>query len=397
MTRLKALDPLSEEVQHKLTNKGFIFETNEKPQAIFVRSSEVSNDLITPELLVIARSGTGVNTIDIDQCTQNGTVIFNTPGVNANAVKELVLSNLFLSVRPLIQARQMVQTLKDEVDLEEPDSVLKAAEERRRPFIGEELAGKTVGILGLGEIGERLAQACHQLGMDVLGYARTPREKQTYYTQVSELEDLLKQSDFVVILLPLNKQTENMIDEAEFKQMKKNAVLLNFGRGPIVNDEAVIEALNQGEISRYISDFPTAKLLGHDKIRLFPHIGGSTTTALTEGDRIALTRMEHYLYEGTIEESVNYPHAEQHFGAPYRLAIFYRDQPGGFAKIIELVTDSTAEIDNLTSERKDGVVYALIDMESQQATILEKLTTEIADLNHVIRVRLLKNPNMLDG
>ncbi|MGX7196234.1 NAD(P)-dependent oxidoreductase [Enterococcus olivae] len=392
MTVLKSMDDVSEKIKNKIKKKDFTLSDEERPEAIFVRSSEIPDELITPELLVIARSGTGVNTINIEKCTENGTVIFNTPGVNANAVKELVLSNLFLSVRPLIAARNMVQELKQEIDEENIEDVQKEAEKRRRPFIGEELAGKTVGILGLGEIGERVAQACHQLGMDVLGYARKFRGPQQYYDQVQSLDELLSESDFVVILLPLSDETENLIDRAAFQKMKSTAVLLNFGRAEIVNDDAVIEALDQGEIKQYISDFPTVKLLGHEKIRLFPHIGGSTTTALIEGDRIAFTRMEKYLRDGTIEEAVNFPHAEQTFGTPYRLTVFYKDGAGSFAKIISKISEAAVEIDNLTSERKAGVVYALIDVEAEKEEVLEQLTEELAELDHIIRVRLLKKP-----
>lgn len=222
METIYQLDKMTETIAKRAIKKGYSLKNQAAPEALFVRSSTVPNELITPELAVIARSGTGTNTIDLARCTQNGTVVFNSPGVNANAVKELVLSNLFLSVRPLFKAIQTVADLQEELTSGqiEAEEVLKVAEERRKEVIGEELAGKTIGILGLGEIGERVAKACHQLGMEVLGYARTKKAAHDY-EQVSDLQMLLTESDFVVVLLPLSQETKGMLNRQTIQQMKK--------------------------------------------------------------------------------------------------------------------------------------------------------------------------------
>ena len=380
METIYQLDKMTETIGKRAIKKGYTLKNQAAPEALFVRSSTVPNELITPELAVIARSGTGTNTIDLARCTQNGTVVFNSPGVNANAVKELVLSNLFLSVRPLFKAIQTVADLQEELASGqiEAEEVLKVAEERRKEVIGEELAGKTIGILGLGEIGERVAKACHQLGMEVLGYARTKQM-------------LLTESDFVVVLLPLSQETKGMLNRQTIQQMKKNAVLMNFGRGEIVEEAAVLDALAKNQLKQYITDFPSAGLIGQPKVLCYPHIGGSTTNALEKGDHVVFDRMHAYLRAGTIQESVNFPHAELPFLAPYRLALFYHDKPGAFAPLLRIISEAGVDIDNLASERKAGVAYTLIDLDETNETLLQDLQQQIQQETAIIRARLIKN------
>ena len=392
METIYQLDKMTETIAKRAIKKGYSLKNQAAPEALFVRSSTVPNELITPELAVIARSGTGTNTIDLARCTQNGTVVFNSPGVNANAVKELVLSNLFLSVRPLFKAIQTVADLQEELTSGqiEAEDVLKVAEERRKEVIGEELAGKTIGILGLGEIGERVAKACHQLGMEVLGYARTKKAAHDY-EQVSDLHVLLAESDFVVVLLPLSQETHGLLNRRTIQQMKKNAVLMNFGRGEIVEETAVLEALAKNQLKQYITDFPSAGLIGQPKVLCYPHIGGSTTNALEKGDHVVFDRMHTYLRAGTIQESINFPHAELPFLAPYRLALFYHDKPGAFAPLLRIISEAGVDIDNLASERKAGVAYTLIDLDETNETLVQDLQQQIQQETAIIRARLIKN------
>lgn len=385
MYRIKAIDPLSQNMEKRLKKKSCIVEENAPLDGVFVRSSVVADELILEELLVVARAGVGVNTINVEKCTENGTAVFNTPGANANAVKELVLSSLFISVRPLNAASQMVQSLTGE-------DILVQAEKKRSDFIGEELAGKTIGILGLGEIGTRLARACDHLGMDVLGYARKRRHS-SHFEQVTKLDNLLFEADFVVILLPLSEETKGLIGKEELAKMKPTAVLLNFGRGEIVDNEAIVEALAQGEIAKYISDFPDQLLLGNEQIRLFPHMGGATNSALEKGDRMAMTRMLNFLNYGTVEDSVNFPAIKLRFQTAYRLTIFYRNKRRVFSKITSQIANENVEIDNMVSERKNGFVYTLIDVDEEDVDKILKLKQQLEELPEVVRVRMLKNLN----
>lgn len=384
MYKIKLMDDLSEPLKKRLHRNACEVIDAPNPDAIFVRSSEVPDEMINENLLVIGRGGIGVNTINVEKSTENGTAVFNTPGVNANAVKELVISSLLLSVRPLLDAMNMVQGLSG-------DNILEQAEANRGDLVGEELAGKTVGVLGLGDIGDRVAQMCDQMGMEVLGYARTPRKK-SYYEQV-ELDELLAESDFVVVLLPLSDATEKLLGKEEFAHMKDGAVLLNFGRGPIIDDQAVLEALDAGKLAKYISDFPNEQLLGHEKIILLPHIGGTTYNALEDGGRQAVKRIQNYLLYGTVEESVNFPHAKMELNSPLRLAIFYRNESRAFSKILSQISDEDLAIDNLTSERKDNYAYSLIDISDEDIKKANAAAKKLAELPEIVRIRVLENPN----
>lgn len=384
MYTILTLGDLSSGLKRRISAQHFSFsEDIEQPDAIFVRSAKVPTTLFTDRLLMIGRAGTGLNTIDVAAATANGTAVFNTPGVNANAVKELVLSCMLHSMRPLKPALEMVQTLSG-------DDLLEQAEARRGEFVGEELEGKTVGILGLGSIGLQVAKSCHDLGMDVLGFARRMRNED-YFTQVDQLDYLLKRSDFVIILLPLTEETRGLINQQTLHLMKKKAILLNFGRGEIVDNQAIITALNEGRLRLYISDFPAADLLHHPKIRLLPHIGGTTNKALTDSATTTLRSMRDFLLFGHTHQSVNFPEVSLPFHAPIRLTLFYKDYPHIFAHLSKLISQFDIEIDILTSDRKQGYVYTLIDLDEMDFEKVQRLAETIQTNTDVIRVRIIQN------
>lgn len=387
MYQILNLGELSDRLQRRLNRvERFEFSADfARPEAIFVRSAQVSDQLITEDLLVVGRAGIGINNINVKACTRNGTMVFNTPGVNANAVKELVLTSLLNSVRPIEKAADAVQSLTGE-------NILEQAEQIRNHYIGGELIGKTIGILGLGAIGEQVARACFNLGMDVIGYARQPR-KQNYFEQVYALKDLLSRSDFVIILLPLTDETKGMFNSEAFSSMRKETILFNFGRGEIVNNAALLSALANEQIKGYVSDFPSRELLQNPKIKLLPHMGGTTGKALQDGAMAAMCNMRDFLIYGTVRQSVNFPDIFLPFTAPTRLTIFYVDQPKIFSKISQKISAHNIEIDTLASERYEGYVYTLIDLDEADLPKIRKVTNELDQISAVIRLRLLKNPN----
>lgn len=387
MYHILTMGELSERLQRRI-NRRERFEFSSQysdPEAIFVRSALVSDELIKEQLLVIGRAGSGVNTINVKACSQNGTMVFNTPGVNANAVKELVLTSLLNSVRPVEQAAAAVQTLRGA-------DILEKSEKLRNHFVGGELEGKTVGILGLGVIGELVAKACYQLGMDVIGYARQPRQED-YFEQVYDLKELLLRSDFVVILLPLTDETKELFDSQKLSLMRKDAVLFNFGRGEIVDNGAILAALDNNQLKGYVTDFPEEALLRHPKIKLLPHMGGTTEKALQDGALVAMRNMREFLLYGTIRQSVNFPNLYLPFHAPERLTIFYHNQPKTFTRISQIIAEHDVSIDILTSERKAEFVYTIIDLAETDLAKVKKISGEIRQLAPVIRLRVLKNPN----
>lgn len=388
MYQVKKIDPFN------VTDfAGDVFQTSdtETPDAVLVRSSQVDDSLITKRLLLVARSGTGTNTINIDACTENGTAVFNTPGVNANAVKELIIQNLFRCVRPLNEAISMV----DQLHVGNEESLQEAAESQRKDYIGQELYGKTLGILGLGTIGQRLADACYHMGMQIIGYNRSFKNLR-HVQQLETIEEVMALSDFVVLLLPLTPQTEHLITDEQFKMMKKSAFLLNFGRGELVDNPAVVDALDHDEFAGYVSDFPKAELQHHAKITLLPHLGGNTTEALTHSANLILQNLLDFLENGTVRSSVNFPRVDLPFISPHRLTFFFKTQENVMAKISSLLNKRALPVMEMMNNNQNGFGYTIVntdfsDFSDEQVT---NLVAEFASMKGMLRVRKLDHSNI---
>lgn len=382
MYKVQLLADFDEEQLDPLDKKHFTL-TEESGDALMIRSGEVEAEALNEQLLAIARAGVGVNTIDVAAATQNGTIVMNTPGQNANAVKELVLASLFLTARPIFQAAEMVEQLKSSV-------LLTAAEEKRADFVGQELQGKTVGLLGIGAIGSLVAESCYELGMEVLGYARNDPENDIM--RFASLETILAEADFIVVLLPLSENTEQLLSKKEFQQMKPTAFVLNFGRGEIVDSSAVLEAIKAEQLAGYITDFPESKLQGQKKILQLPHIGGTTEEALSGSGSAAAKALRAFLLFGTVKDSVNFPTAKLPFRGEYRFTLFYENQPKMWKKIIGAVSEQSLEIVDMISNRKGDFIYVIIDVESVSEMELEQTVKKLQQLSGMKRVRVLAQP-----
>ncbi|MEO1771257.1 NAD(P)-dependent oxidoreductase [Candidatus Enterococcus ferrettii] len=356
----------------------------EAADALMIRSGEIEANALTNSLLAIARAGVGVNTIDVEAATQNGTIVMNTPGQNANAVKELVLASLFLTARPIFQAAEMVEGL-------ESNDLLTTAEEKRADFIGQELQGKTVGLLGIGAIGSLVAEACYELGMDVLGYARNDPESEIM--RFASLETILDEADFIVVLLPLSENTEHLLSKKEFQRMKSTAYVLNFGRGEIVDSLAVLEAIEKEQLAGYITDFPENELQGQKKILQLPHIGGTTEEALSDSGAAAAKALKAFLLYGTVKDSVNFPAAKLPFRGEHRFTFFYENQPKMWQKIIEAVSNLQLEIVDMISNRKGEFIYVIMDVEAADKEKLTRAAEALQQLEAMKRIRVLTQPH----
>ncbi|WP_314060720.1 NAD(P)-dependent oxidoreductase [uncultured Vagococcus sp.] len=383
MYKIHLMDQFTPESKKVLSEGSCFIDQTGRPTAIMVRSSTVPDELITQDLLAISRVGVGVNTINVEKATENGTIVLNTPGTNANAVKELVIASLFLAVRPIFTAVSQVKKL-------EGPNILAEAEAQREDLIGQELQGKTIGILGLGSIGKQVGRICYELGMDVLGYARRDHDL-SFVTQVG-LEELLRQSDFVVVLLPLTDETRHLFTDERLALMKDGARLFNFGRDQIVDNQALLRAIDKGNLTQYITDFPQEEFIDHDQIVMLPHIGGNTHEAIKDGEQMASRHLRNFLLFGTVRDSVNFPNARLLFQSPYRLTLFYQDKKRIWAKIVEILSNYELEIGDMSSNRKEGKVYTMIDLETDNKDKIEKALAEISHLAPVKRVRLLGNP-----
>ncbi|ROX35536.1 hydroxyacid dehydrogenase [Enterococcus faecium] len=383
MYHVHLIDAIPEQEIEKLQGEYFKIIDDLPAEGIVIRSTKVKDEWLTPDLLAISRAGVGVNTINVEKASENGTIVMNTPGVNANAVKELVLCCLLLSSRPIIEASRMVQTLTG-------PNILEQAENKRSAYVGRELQGKTIGLLGLGAIGTKVALSCYSLGMDVLGYSI--RDAQLDYVRQADLETVLSTSDYIVVMLPLTEDTKGLIDQANIEKMKKDAVLINVGRSEIVDKYAVMQALEKQHLAKYLTDFPEEEFLENDRILMLPHLGGSTQEAFADSGRLAVEALKDYLLFGTVREAVNYPSARMCFQAPFRFTIFYQKKTNILAEIFSLLNENELAIADISRNHKNEHVYILIDIDSTDFEQLNQVKQQLEKISGVRKVRLLKKP-----
>ena len=363
--------------------------SSENPDGLILRSHKLDNDELGNNLSCIARAGAGVNNIPIPDASKSGIVVFNTPGANANAVKELVICGMLLSSRGIIEGISFSQSL----ELDDSESLNKALEAQKKTFTGNELAGKTLGIVGLGSIGSMLAQAAQTLGMKLVGYDphisidsawRLPRE----VAKEEKLEALLKKSDYVSLHVPLVDLTTNLISASNLKYFKKGAKLINLSRGGIVNSNDVIQALDAGQLSRFVTDFPTPELIKRSSdsqdVILLPHLGASTKEAEVNCAVMAANQLADFLIHGTIVNSVNFPSIYQERSTSNRLVVINRNEPGMISKITDLIASLQLNIADMTNKSRDDVAINIIDLEDAPSDALLK---QIRSIDHVLKVR----------
>ena len=368
-------------------------EVSKNPDAILLRSHNLSNEDFEENLLCIARAGAGINNIPIEDATKKGIVVFNTPGANANAVKELVICGMLLSSRGIIEGIEFAKNL----DLEDAQDLNKAMEAQKKTFAGNELAGKTLGIIGLGSIGSMLAHAAHTLGMKLVGYDpyisiegawRLPREVEKAET----MEALLQQADYVSLHVPLVEATKNLINKSNLKKFKKGARLINLSRGGIVNSNDVIAELENGNLGRFVTDFPTPKLIKRsveiNDVVLLPHLGASTQEAEINCAVMAANQMVNYLKDGTILNSVNFPRISLSRGTNHRLVIINHNEPGIISKITDSIAACNINIAEMTNKSRNEIAINLIDLECQASN---QLIEQLRSVEHVMSVRSLDN------
>ena len=390
MFNFKIFNNIAEDGLDILRNNKFK-EVSEKPDGILLRSHNISDKDFEDNLLCIARAGAGTNNIPIEDATKKGIVVFNTPGANANAVKELVICGMLLSSRGIIDGIEFAKKL----ELEDAEGLNKAMEAQKKVFAGNELAGKTLGIVGLGSIGSMLAQAAHTLGMKLVGYDpyisiegawRLPADVEKAET----MEDLLHQSDYVSLHVPLVEDTKNLINKSNLKKFKKGARLINLSRGGIVNTPDVISELENGNLGRFVTDFPTPELIkrsaNKNDVVLLPHLGASTQEAEVNCAVMAANQMVNYLQDGTILNSVNFPRISLSRGTNHRLVIINHNEPGMISKIADSIAACNINIAEMTNKSRDEIAINLIDLECEASN---QLIEQLRSVEHVMSVRSL--------
>lgn len=361
----------------------------EKPDALLIRSQDMHKTAFGTNVLAIARAGAGFNNIPLVKCTDQGTVVFNTPGSNANAVKELVVALLILAARPVIPAIQWARKMGGaDVSLQ--------TEKGKNHFDGTELQGKRIGVIGLGFVGSKVARAAYDLGMDVVGYDPYISVEHAWrlsndIPRAESLDDVLNDSDYVTIHIPYTEQNRNLISAKELAKMKDGAVLLNYSRGGIVNDHDVCEALDSGKLRLFMTDFSSPEVLNHDKTVVTPHLGGTTEEAEVNGAKQAARTLRKYLETGNIVNSVNFPTVEMPFEAPLRLTLIHQNIPNMVGRITTILANREINIDNMINRSRDKIAYTVIDAAALSEEQVEELEKELMTIPEVIRVRALHN------
>ncbi|MBN1237070.1 MAG: 3-phosphoglycerate dehydrogenase [Gammaproteobacteria bacterium] len=357
-----------------------------RPDGVLLRSHNMHGMEIPASVQAVARAGAGVNNIPVDTLSERGVPVFNTPGANANAVKELVLAGLFLAARNLIPAADYVRKL-DGTDAE----LSKAVEAGKKQFVGFELPTRTLGVVGLGAIGVEVANAALGLDMQVIGY--DPKITVQRAWQMSRgvekavnLDDLFTRADVVTVHTPLNDDTRSLINRDRLKLLPRNSVLLNFAREGVVDVDAVIEALDAGQLSHYVTDFPTTRLKEHPKAICLPHLGASTREAEENCAVMAAESLKEYLEQGNIRNSVNFPEAVLPRDRPDRLAIPHLNVPNMVAQILSSVATENINVSDMLNVSRGGLSYTVVDLDGPAS---EETLQRIRDVKGILSVRVV--------
>ena len=360
------------------------------PDALLIRSQVLSDADLNNSLKCIGRAGAGTNNVPVQDATSKGIVVFNTPGANANAVKELVVCGMLLSSRGIIEGNAYSKTLSGQ----ETAELNKSMEAQKKIFKGSELKGKTLGIVGLGAIGSLLAQTAEVMGMKIIGYDphisvdaawRLPQDVE----KAESLEFLLANSDYISLHVPLIEATKDLISKDMLRHFKKGARLINLSRGGIVNNADIIEALNSKQISTFVTDFPTPELVDRSSdfndVILLPHLGASTKEAEVNCAVMAANQVANFLKNGVIINSVNFPSIKLGRATENRLVIINKNEPGMIGRIADKIASSNLNITDMTNKSRDTIAINLIDLEDKPS---DQLIDDIRKIDHVLSVRL---------
>lgn len=356
-------------------------------QAVLVRSAAM-HDLDLPEgLEAVARAGAGVNNIPLDKCADQGIVVFNTPGANANGVKELVFAGMLLASRDIIGGINWVLENKDS------ETVGKDAEKAKKAFAGCEIAGKKLGVIGLGAIGVKVANAATKLGMEVYGYdpfisVNAAWSLSRFVKHISNVEDIYRECDYITIHVPLLEDTKKMLNKDALSLMKEGVVILNFARDLLVDEEAVIEAIKEGKVKKYVSDFANSTTAGQEGCIVIPHLGASTEESEDNCAQMAVREVMDYLENGNIHNSVNYPNCDMGVcSAAGRVAILHKNQKGLIGKYTAVMGNNNINISDMTNKSRGDYAYSLLDIDSP---VTETAVEQLKGIESVLKVRVIK-------
>jgi D-3-phosphoglycerate dehydrogenase / 2-oxoglutarate reductase len=387
MFQIKKLNSIDEVVHELLPAASFELSTTAAaPDGVLVRSASMHDQPFAANLAAIARAGAGVNNIPVDRASDSGIVVFNTPGANANAVKELAIAGLLLTGRKIIDGVTWVNTIKDK-----GADVPALVEKGKNDFVGPELLGRKLGVIGLGAIGAMVANAAVALGLEVTGYDPFISVDAAWGLSRSvkrslDIDELIRNSDFLTLHVPLIEKTKGMMDTKQFDEMKEGAVLLNFARGELVKKDALLAALDSGKLRRYVTDFPFDYLLGRQDVICIPHLGASTPESERNCAIMAAQQLRAYLEDGDIVNSVNYPDCTMPRSGAFRLAVIHRNVTNMVGQIASALAAENHNIANMINKSRGALAYTLIDLDDEPT---DRCIVLISQIEGVLRVRKL--------
>ena len=385
MYNIKTLNKIAKVGLDCLTGDYNIGEDVENPDGVVLRSFAM-HDMEVPEtLLAVARAGAGTNNIPVEDYKEKGIVVFNTPGANANAVKELAIAGLFLASRDVTGAVDWAKTLKPE-----GDAVEKLVEKGKSAFAGPEIMGKTLGVIGLGAIGVMVANAARALGMNVLGYDPYISVDAAWgisrsIVHVKDINEIYKNSDYITLHLPLTPETTKMISAEQIAMMKDGARILNFSRNKLVDNEALLSALENGKVAKYVTDFPDASLLEVKGVVAIPHLGASTPESEDNCAVMACKELKDYLENGNITNSVNYPNCSMPRESDVRICVLHKNVPNMIGQISTAIAGEKLNIANMISKNKGDFAYSVLDVDGDASAV----KSSIEAIDGVVRVRII--------
>ncbi|MFT8322019.1 MAG: phosphoglycerate dehydrogenase [Bacillus sp. (in: firmicutes)] len=388
---IKALNNIAESGLHVFNKDHFVLDNDsENPDAILLRSFNMHNTELGENLKAIARAGAGVNNIPVEKCTEQGIVVFNTPGANANAVKEMVLTSLMASSRNLFDGVEWTKTIA-----EEGEKIPKLVEAGKKQFVGKEIKGKTLGVIGLGAIGALVANNALDLDMDVIGFdpfisVNTAWNLSRNVQRAMTIEQLFANCDFITVHVPLTDDTKGMFNQGTFSIMKPGVHILNFSRGELVNEKDMAAALESGKVGKYITDFPNENVMKMKNTIPVPHLGASTQESEENCAIMAARQTKEFLETGNIKNSVNFPNASLPYTGKRRLAAFHRNVPNMVGQLSTAVSSYNLNIADMVNRSRNEYAYTMIDIDNEiNGDIIPGLEEKIKQIEGIVTARII--------
>ena len=387
--QIKTMNAISSAIYTQLGEHYSVSDDAKNPDAVLVRSASMHDVEIPDSVLSIARAGAGYNNIPVDKCSERGICVFNTPGANANAVCEMVIAGMLISCRDIVGGIEWARTLKGK-----GDEVEKAVEKGKKAFVGPELRGKTLGVIGLGAIGVLVANAAIALGMDVIGYDPMISVEHAWKLSRSirretSLDALMAACDFITVHVPLNPKTRGMIGTRALSLCRKGVRIMNFSRGGLVDEPALIDALGDGRVARYVTDFPSDTLIGMQGVIAIPHLGASTPESEENCAVMAAAQTRDFLESGIIRNSVNLPAVDVAPVSKPRLLCIHENIPNVLGSITSVVAGFGLNISDLVNRSRDTLAVSVVDIDDVPASVQGEIVDKISAINGMKRVRLL--------